>query len=155
MAHEPTSERERFWSKVDWSGGHEACWPWMAGIDKDGYGKFQTGTHRNQRHWRSHRYVAEMMGMVAPVIMHTCDNPPCCNPDHLRAGTQRDNRDDCIKKGRTARAERHGHAVITAATARSVKDLLAAGCQKAAIARHLGLPRHIVYNIANGSWRSA
>jgi hypothetical protein len=31
----------RFWSKVDRSGGPDACWPWTAGMFSTGYGAFK------------------------------------------------------------------------------------------------------------------
>lgn len=34
------------------------------------------------------------------VVRHSCDNPPCCNPDHLLIGTQQDNVNDMIERGR-------------------------------------------------------
>ena len=34
------------------------------------------------------------------VIMHSCDNPSCCNPEHLKAGTHKENSQDALRKGR-------------------------------------------------------
>jgi hypothetical protein len=44
-----------------------------------------------------HRHGPVPPGMI---VLHTCDNPPCCNADHLTVGTQRDNIHDAIRKGR-------------------------------------------------------
>ena len=33
-------------------------------------------------------------------VMHSCDTPRCCNPDHLSLGTSKDNSDDMVAKGR-------------------------------------------------------
>jgi hypothetical protein len=38
-----------------------------------------------------------------PLILHRCDNRPCCNPSHLWAGTQKENMDDMMAKGRARR----------------------------------------------------
>lgn len=107
------SNEVRFWAKVDKSG---ECWLWTGGLDKDGYGKFTItlppGSKPKQRHVRAHRYAWELANNrpfpPALVTLHTCDTPRCVRPDHLRAGTQAENRADCVRKGRTARGENSG-----------------------------------------------
>lgn len=43
-------------------------------------------------------------GYLPEVVMHTCDNPRCINPAHLKAGTTQDNVNDRVAKGRSAKA---------------------------------------------------
>jgi len=87
------------------------CWIWQGGTDKDGYGVF-TATHEGKKKTcRPHRLAYEMF--VGPIpdglyVLHKCDTPPCCNPDHLFTGTQKINREDCKAKKRTAVGERNG-----------------------------------------------
>lgn len=82
--------RERFWSKVDRSGGPESCWEWQAARNWRGYGRFavkrvEIGAHR----------VAYMMD-VGPIpdglhLDHLCRNTSCVNPAHLEAVSPREN----------------------------------------------------------------
>ena len=82
------------------------CWEWQASRTPPGYGRthvFDPVAGKNRGEY-AHRlaYIAEN-GVDIPagmVIMHLCDNPPCCNPAHLRMGTYRDNTQDAIRKGR-------------------------------------------------------
>ena len=57
--------------------------------------------------WEAHNAEPVPEGMV---VMHTCDNPACCNPHHLVVGTQSDNIKDCVSKGRFSRFNRWGKA---------------------------------------------
>lgn len=49
-------------------------------------------------------------GMFA---LHSCNNPPCCNPDHLREGTHQENMDDKIRSNRQPRGELNGKSKLT------------------------------------------
>lgn len=100
---------ERFWSKVDRSGGEDACWEWQAGTFGGGYGKFWIGF----RLIRAHRFAWQIVNGEIPnglEVCHDCDNPPCCNPKHLFPGTHQDNMGDMANKGRkrVAYGEKHG-----------------------------------------------
>jgi hypothetical protein len=84
------------------------CWLWLGAVDWDNYGVAQDRALK--RSARAHRLVYETL--VAPIpkgkmLLHSCDNPCCVNPDHLRIGTHQDNVDDCKAKGRHSHGVRH------------------------------------------------
>jgi HNH endonuclease len=81
---------DRFWSKVDKSGGRAACWPWRGSINPNGYGYFRVGL----RVVRAHRVAFALVYGDIPEgydVLHSCDNRPCCNPDHLSKDTRSEN----------------------------------------------------------------
>lgn len=75
------------------------CWNWTGKQNENGYGAIRVdGTYT-----RAHRAMFFMLNPLADkalVVMHTCDNPQCVNPDHLRLGTQQENMLDMHIKGR-------------------------------------------------------
>lgn len=84
--------KELFWSKVDIRGPDE-CWEWKAGKNAKGYGQLQIDYTKQL----AHRVAWEFTNGPTPEgkwILHKCDNPPCCNPKHLYAGTRDDNIND-------------------------------------------------------------
>lgn len=92
---------EQFWDQVDKTGGSGACWPWLAGKTKAGYGSVR---------WNGVITPAHRIAFVlakGPIedgmfICHHCDNRPCCNPEHLFQGDAWDNARDMSSKGRSA-----------------------------------------------------
>lgn len=90
----------RFWAKV-LVGSPNECWPWLASNGFRNYGKFKIGGTYRAAHiiayeLANNRLVDYKKGEI---IMHSCDNPKCCNPAHLILGTQSDNiRDRELRK---------------------------------------------------------
>lgn len=82
------------------------CWEWKGHRNQAGYGEFCVN---GERHTRAHRFMWEAIhGSIGSLhVLHKCDNPPCCNPDHLFLGTQQDNMKDRDLKGRVAHGANH------------------------------------------------
>lgn len=106
--HIPAAIVTRFWSKVDRSAGPDACWPWRGGRKRAGYGNFfirrdPPGQHGRTLFMNAHKFACVLAhGPIADGLMvrHHCDNPPCCNPAHLIAGTPKENVQDAVVRGR-------------------------------------------------------
>ena len=79
---------------------NSGCWLWFGALDGyKKYGCFRVG----KKNLRAHRVSWELYRGSIPKgmqVLHKCDVPPCVNPDHLWIGTQRDNVNDMIRKGR-------------------------------------------------------
>lgn len=107
--------------------GPDDCWEWTRGKTK-GYGVVSVG---NGKHMSAHVAAWERannrklpQGMV---ILHTCDNPGCCNPNHLRLGTHADNVQDKVNKGRQLRGEQVPTSKLTRAQVDEIRARYAAG----------------------------
>lgn len=106
-----------FWSHVDRSAGPGECWPWTLHVAPNGYGlaTYRFGRRKRDRAHRiayllTHGVLPKGFSAGNPVIMHICDNRRCCNPAHLRLGTQRENILDARAKGRMPDPPRAGGA---------------------------------------------
>lgn len=99
----PIEQRIAENASVDDSG----CWVWQGHRSPDGYGLIGVG--RNNTMLRVHRVTFERL--IRPlregeIVCHRCDNPSCCNPEHLFAGSHGDNMRDMSLKGRAT--NQHG-----------------------------------------------
>lgn len=93
---------ERFWSKVDRAGADE-CWEWRGEKHTHGYGIYsEWEDNRRSVKTYAHRLSLRIAGVDpgSRVVRHDCDNPPCVNPSHLRTGTQAENIQDAVERGR-------------------------------------------------------
>lgn len=106
---------ERFWSKIDVKGDNE-CWPWVAKSKLSyGYGAINVWVSPEKRQNVAASRLSCFLAYGPPPTndhraLHSCDNPPCCNPGHLRWGTQKDNVADAIKRNRQVNPpDTHSH----------------------------------------------
>jgi hypothetical protein len=98
---------ETFWKAVKIRGPDE-CWEWTKG-KSSGYGAVAwQGRKVRGAHVIAYCLAIGPIPDDKPHILHSCDNPPCCNPKHLRAGTRKDNmRESAIKGRHRMRNDRH------------------------------------------------
>jgi hypothetical protein len=101
--------REAFFSHVKIQDG---CWPWLAALDKDGYGIFSYERKTYRAHVISLKLDGRPTTKERPFGCHTCDNPVCVNPCHLYPGTPMDNVQDAVSRDRHMRGERSVHAKL-------------------------------------------
>lgn len=90
---------DQFWERVE-PEPNSGCWLWTGPFVLGGYGTFSVSSRRMVG---AHRFAyAEVYGPIPEgmLVCHRCDVKPCVNPDHLFLGTQRDNMQDMVRKGR-------------------------------------------------------
>ena len=142
-----SSLEARLWRQID-KRGPEECWPWTSKSLTSGYGTISRGG-RDSRKVLAHRAVWEVTngpipegeGFHGTVVLHTCDNRLCCNPAHLRLGTQADNVRDMDAKGRRVAVLRYGedhpNTSLTEADVRAIRAT--AACHDKVWAERFGM----------------
>lgn len=136
------SRAERFWANVEKTDG---CWPWTAAKTSQGYGRFNIANGK----WMPASRVSLILKLGRNLgekmfACHTCDNPICCNPDHLYEGTQKQNIDDKSKRGR--HVPRSG----TKLTSEIAAKIFSAEGTQASIAERFNVNRTMVSMIKSG-----
>jgi len=128
------------------------CWLWLGAKTRAGYGRFgrQKGYHAHRRSYELHKGpIPEGL-----LVCHTCDNPPCVNPDHLFLGTSADNSQDMARKGRGMQGEKARTAVLTKEDVLAIKGMLDAGVVHRSIASKYGVERSTITAISRGkNWK--
>jgi hypothetical protein len=110
------------WSQVI-KGEPDECWLWTGRTAPFGYGRISRKNWVKPKSIESHRATFLLThGFLPPVVMHTCDNPPCCNPAHLRSGTHSANMLDRHAKGRSAKGETNGNSKLKASDVVAIRE---------------------------------
>lgn len=93
----------RFWRSIANSAAGD-CWEWQGDRDADGYGIFFYHGRMRQAHDLALSFSTGEMRIESLDTCHSCDNPCCCNPAHLRFDTRQSNVDDMYRRGRAGRS---------------------------------------------------
>lgn len=137
----------RFLSKIDKNGPlHPTkpelgrCWLWTRSCNRKGYGSSGIYTGRSMA---AHRAAWLLFRGAIPTdqnVCHSCDNPPCVNPAHLFLGTQRDNVQDSVAKGRWPSGASKENAKLTSEQVRQIRERFPdSGLSQRAFAARLGI----------------
>lgn len=119
--------KERFWSKTrvnndhEWNGSN--CIDWTALKYSFGYGRH----YMNKKQVMAHRASFELFVGEIPsglCVCHRCDRPECVNPAHLFLGTNKQNSEDRVQKGRQAKGSKNGRSVLTEDIVRTIRKFL-------------------------------
>ena len=139
----------RFWEKVT-KGTPDECWLWTGGTCSGvGLGTIKIKGHMRhapQVSWELTHNQSFPAGMMA---CHTCDNPRCVNPAHIFPGTNSDNVQDSIRKGRWPLGEKHAGAKLTAQQVRDIRARYQEGVRglQAALAREYRVDPHTIRDV--------
>lgn len=169
----PANKLEDVWKYIQRQDENE-CWPWTGHVAADrrghpnrtGYAKFCYAG----RKFYAHRvaYLLANPGSIdlawAPdkLVLHSCDNPICCNPKHLFLGTQSDNMVDMTHKKRGTyqetniiAASHYGsteshRAKLTAEGVREIRELSARGMTRKQLADRFGVSVQTIKAVRSG-----
>lgn len=124
----------------------DGCWVWPNATGSYGHVKIKG------KHFKAHRlaWLAYRGRIGKSHVLHKCDNPPCCNPDHLFLGTHQDNMADLVEKDRSGVRElRNPHGKLTDEQVVEIRRRHARGFPPSWIAKDFGISAAYVRDIVN------
>lgn len=146
----------RLWAKIDKTTDPDGCWPWTGYVNDNGYGIIATGNNRVEG---THRVAFRLQGgslELGQCVLHQCDNPPCCRYEHLFTGTQKDNIEDMMQKGRhvALRGEDSARSLLTETQVLAIRTARTAGTSVKELVAEYEVAQGTIYQIiSRKTWK--
>jgi len=131
-----------FWMNVMVEGG-DGCWPWD-GYTEDGYGRFFWDGRMVGAHELAVTFTTGERRAPGLDTCHSCNNPICCNPHHLRFDTRASNVADMLAAGTTRRGRFTNEQVVT------IRRRYASGASQLTLARDYRVTNGLISQIVRG-----
>lgn len=134
---------KELFARADRSGGPKSCWNWKLSCNK-GYGQFNFNGMK-----LVHRLIWCAIHGRPPIgmcVCHKCDNRKCINPAHLFLGTQQDNLEDMLSKGRNAKGAMLPNTVLTPRQVRYIRKQYKRG-RGSLLANQFGVNANTIYDV--------
>ena len=136
-------------------GKPDECWEWKGGCGSKGYGIWQYSFNEYPRVGNAHKrsYILFKEHPKDKLVLHKCGNRKCCNPDHLYAGTYKNNVEDAVEHGTAyipypGKGESNVRSKLKEEQVREIKQMLAEGMTHKQIASIYGVTRPAITSIA-------
>ena len=134
----------------------EECWPWHGSRSPDGYGEIRF-TRSRKKAVATHVAIFVDRREIVPsgmLVCHTCDNPPCVNPNHLYVGSRADNMRDMHDRGLwhsgQVKGEDNGNSVLKDSDIFQIVSMINGGLTNSAIASRFGVTHSTISLIRLG-----
>jgi len=138
-----------FWMQVARADDRE-CWPWT-GYTEDGYGRMFFNGRMTGAHELALTFTTGEARVPSLDTCHSCNNPICCNPRHLRFDTRQGNVDDMMAAGRNVSPP----VKLSEGDIQTIRERIAAGAKQQDLADQYGVSNSLISMIKTGKRRSA
>ncbi len=134
-----------FWMQVAIDDDEAACWPWT-GYQEDGYGRFYWHGQMIGAHELALTFTTGECRLSSLDTCHSCNNPICCNPHHLRFDTRKGNMADALEAGTV----RNGNTRLTKSDVVTLRERYANGAPQAILSRDYAVSMSLISAIVRG-----